>query len=147
MILLTARPGPPDWKHTEFQGISVPGATIGCDYSGTIVALGKNITNKSLKEGDEVASMVHGGKFQDKGAFAEYTRVESDLLWKVPEKGSVGLREAPIYGIAFTTAAQILYNRQGVSYPPAKKISDDEWVSSFRKVDLRGHDSDVVLVV
>jgi hypothetical protein len=29
--------------------------------------------------GDRIAGVVHGGPFPDKGAFAEYLKVESDL--------------------------------------------------------------------
>jgi hypothetical protein len=96
-----------DWKHTVVPGIAVPNATIGCDFSGVVVKLGSGIKNSSIKVGDKVAGMVHGGKFEDKGSFAQYLRVQSDLVWAVPETGNVGLREAPVYGVGFVTAAQV----------------------------------------
>lgn len=61
------------------------------------------------------------------GLCPEYARVQSDLLWKVPSSGPVGLREAPTYGVGFTTAAQVLYTRLGLPYPPAK-ADGSEWI-------------------
>jgi len=116
---------PTDWKHSAY--LSPPNVIIGCDYSGVVVALGDDLANSSWKVGDHVAGMVHGGKFTDKGSFAEYLRVQSDLLWKVPSSGSVGLREAPTYGVGFTTAAQVLYTRLGLPYPP-QKADNSEWI-------------------
>ncbi|KAJ9105049.1 hypothetical protein QFC19_003681 [Naganishia cerealis] len=116
---------PTDWKHSAF--LSPPNVIIGCDYSGVIVKLGDDLKNNTWAVGDRVAGMVHGGKFTDKGSFAEYARVESDLLWKVPSSGDVGLREAPIYGIGFSTAAQILYTRLGLPYPP-QKADNSDWI-------------------
>jgi NADPH:quinone reductase-like Zn-dependent oxidoreductase len=43
---------------------------IGCDYSGVVVKLGEDLLNPDWKVGDQIAGMVHGGKFTDKGAFA-----------------------------------------------------------------------------
>jgi NADPH:quinone reductase-like Zn-dependent oxidoreductase len=57
----------------------------------------------------------------------EYARVQSDLLWKVPSSGPVGLREAPVYGVGFVTAAQVLYTRLGLPYPPQKADRSD-WI-------------------
>ncbi|KAJ9094733.1 hypothetical protein QFC21_005891 [Naganishia friedmannii] len=116
---------PTDWKHSAF--LSPPNVIIGCDYSGTIVKLGEELKNKDWKVGDHVAGVVHGGKFEDKGSFAEYARVQSDLLWKVPSSGPVGLREAPVYGVGFVTAAQVLYTRLHLPYPPQKADRSD-WI-------------------
>ncbi|KAI5451117.1 Zinc-binding oxidoreductase alcohol dehydrogenase [Naganishia albida] len=116
---------PTDWKHSAY--LSPPNVIIGCDYSGVIAQLGDDLKNTEWKVGDHVAGMVHGGKFTDKGSFAEYARVQSDLLWKVPSSGPVGLREAPTYGVGFTTAAQVLYTRLGLPYPPAK-ADGSEWI-------------------
>lgn len=57
----------------------------------------------------------------------EYLRVQSDLAWKVPTEGPVTLHEAPTYGVGFTTAAQVLYTRLGLPYPP-EKADGQEWV-------------------
>jgi NADPH:quinone reductase-like Zn-dependent oxidoreductase len=41
---------------------------IGCDYSGVVVE--KTLSTRTGKVGDQIAGMVHGGKFTDKGPFA-----------------------------------------------------------------------------
>lgn len=55
--------------------LSVPGAIIGCDLAGSIVRLGPNLTDKSLKVGDRVAAFVHGGKFSDKVSWDRATLI------------------------------------------------------------------------
>jgi len=138
-----------DWKHASIPGLSVPGSIIGCDFSGTVAHISSLSTNpNNLQVGDKVAGMVHGGKFSNKGSYAEYLKVPGDLVWKIPS--SVSLRDAPVYGVGFVTAAgvsqlyhcqvsmstltftrapvQVIYNRQGHEFPPAK-ISGDHWVS------------------
>ncbi|KAF8760116.1 NADPH quinone reductase [Rhizoctonia solani] len=67
---------PTDWKHTDF--VSPVGNIIGCDFSGTVVKLGSDSINR-VKVGDTVAGFVHGGNYKDRGAFAQYTRADSDL--------------------------------------------------------------------
>jgi len=116
---------PTDWKHASIPGLSVPGSIIGCDFSGTVAHISSLSSNpNNLKVGDSVAGMVHGGKFSNKGSYAEYLKVPGDLVWKVPS--GVSMRDAPVYGVGFVTAAGVIYNRQGHEYPPAK-ISGDNW--------------------
>lgn len=86
--------------------ISKPGVTLGFDYTGHIIQTPTSPSQpSSLTIGDRVAGFVLGGFTPDKGAFAEYTRVRPDLLWKVPETydGVKGVG----YGAAFATAAQV----------------------------------------
>lgn len=82
-----------------------PKAIIGCDYSGTVVKLGNNVSNKNIKVGDRVAGCVHGGLFTDKGSYAEYLKVQSDLTFKVPER--LSFEEAATFGVPWITAAQV----------------------------------------
>ncbi|CAD6588290.1 MAG: hypothetical protein CYPHOPRED_004329, partial [Cyphobasidiales sp. Tagirdzhanova-0007] len=105
---------PTDWKHIAQN--SPPGSIIGCDCSGTLVSLGSALKNPSLKLGDRVAGCVHGGLFKDKGAFAEYAKVESDLMWKVPD--AIKMENAAMFATAWMTAAQALVLSQGHSFPP-----------------------------
>jgi NADPH:quinone reductase-like Zn-dependent oxidoreductase len=68
-----------DWKHVEFWG--KPEATDGCDFSGKVVALGKNLKDDSWQIGDLAAGIVHGGQFPDRGAFAGTSLSSSMQLW------------------------------------------------------------------
>lgn len=49
---------PTDFKAVE--GRTSPGAISGCDYSGIVEQIGKNVTTP-FKVGDKVAGMVSGG--------------------------------------------------------------------------------------
>ena len=80
-------------------------ALLGNDLSGTVVSLGSNIVNKSIQVGDKVACVIHGGQFKDQGAYAEYAKAQSDLIWKVPE--GLGMPEASTFGVGYCTAAQV----------------------------------------
>ncbi|KAF8579984.1 GroES-like protein [Ramaria rubella] len=116
---------PTDWKHVEFR--SPPGTIIGCDFSGIVVKLG-GAPAVHLKPGDHVAGFVQGGHWNDRGAFAEYLKTDSDLVWVVPE-GTVSHEEAATMGCGLWTAAQALYHptRLGLTEPPAKSTSNT-WV-------------------
>ncbi|KAI0665297.1 GroES-like protein [Cubamyces menziesii] len=115
---------PTDWKHVDTIG--VPGTILGCDFSGHVVQVGKNVT--TLKVGDHVAGFVHGGAFTDEGAFAEYVKTPADLVWVVPE-GTINHDQAATLGCAFWTAAQALFHKTRLNLiePPAK-ASGDEWI-------------------
>ena len=58
-----------------------------------------------LQVGDKVACAVHGGKFPDKGAFAQYARAESDLCFKVPD--GMGMDAASNFGVPWGTALHV----------------------------------------
>ena len=49
---------PTDWKAIENR--PTPGAISGCDYSGIVQEVGKNVKTP-FKPGDRVAGFVHGG--------------------------------------------------------------------------------------
>ncbi|KAI0070946.1 GroES-like protein [Panus rudis PR-1116 ss-1] len=80
---------PTDYKHIE--GLTNVGTITGCDFSGTVAKVGKNVT--TLKVGDHVAGFTQGGHWKDIGAFAEYTTSPAELVWKVPE-GTLSHEEA-----------------------------------------------------
>ncbi|ODN73524.1 hypothetical protein L202_08025 [Cryptococcus amylolentus CBS 6039] len=124
--VLYAAQNPTDWKHALF--LSAPGTTSGCDFSGIIVALGPDLASPhTLAPGTRVASTLRGGYYRDQGAFAEYTLVESDLLWVVPNE--VKLEDAVTFGIGWTTAAQVLVQRQGKAFPSTgdTKVTNNPW--------------------
>jgi len=117
-----AAQNPTDWKHSAF--LSPPNAILGCDLSGTVVAIGSSPKNTSIKVGDKVAGCVHGGLFEDKGSYAEYARAESDLIFKVPEGQK--MEEMAVFGVPWVTACQAMISSQGKSWPPAK-VSGNPW--------------------
>ena len=88
--------------------ISPAGAILGCDFSGVVVAVG-TASKPILKVGDKVAGGVHGGKFETTGSYAEYVKVESSMVFKVPE--SLDLAEASTFGVGYYTAALVLFTR------------------------------------
>jgi NADPH:quinone reductase-like Zn-dependent oxidoreductase len=94
---------PADQKGIDM--ISPPGAIIGSDLSGTIVALGSDVNNPELAIGTRVATLVTGAKYPDQGSFAEYCKAESELVWIVPD--GLRLEEAAAYPMALITNGQV----------------------------------------
>ncbi|KAL6885427.1 TOXD protein [Trichoderma evansii] len=90
---------PTDYKHIDV--LSPRNSIIGCDYAGEVVEVGKKALG-DWKVGDRVAGMVHGGLYRDRGAFAEYLKVDGDLAWKIPAEMSN--EEATTYGVSAVTA-------------------------------------------
>jgi NADPH:quinone reductase-like Zn-dependent oxidoreductase len=67
-----------------------------------------------LKEGTKVVAFVHGGKFDDRGSFAEYAKVRGDFAIVLPEDAEEkgygkqgGLEGGSSLGIPFCTAAMV----------------------------------------
>lgn len=115
---------PTDWKHVDFT--TNVGTIPGCDFSGTVVQIGKSVTNFAV--GDHVAGFTQGGMYKDRGAFAEYVKTPADLVWKVPE-GTLTHEEAATFGCAYWTAVQALFNptRLGLTEPP-NRAATSEWI-------------------
>ncbi|KZT00987.1 GroES-like protein [Laetiporus sulphureus 93-53] len=115
---------PTDWKFVDF--VQKAGTILGCDFSGYVVATGKNVA--SPKVGDHVAGFVQGGTYTDYGAYAEYVRTPAELTWVVPE-GTLSHEQAAALGCGFWTAVQALYHpkRLGLVEPPAR-VDKEQWV-------------------
>jgi NADPH:quinone reductase-like Zn-dependent oxidoreductase len=69
-----------------------------------------------LKEGTKVVAFVHGGKFDDRGSFAEYAKVRGDFAIVLPEDAEEkgygkqgGLEGGSSLGIPFCTAAMVYH--------------------------------------
>jgi NADPH:quinone reductase-like Zn-dependent oxidoreductase len=67
-----------------------------------------------LKEGTKVAAFVHGGKFDDRGSFAEYAKVRGDFAMVLPEDAEEkgwgkqgGMEAGSSLGVPFSTAAMV----------------------------------------
>ncbi|KAI0371635.1 GroES-like protein [Pilatotrama ljubarskyi] len=114
---------PTDYKMV-YTGPGKPGTVDGCDFSGYVVKVGKNVTTP--KVGDHVAGFVMGATFPDSGAFAEYVKTPAELSWVVPE-GTLTHEQASTLGCAFWTAVQGLYYRLGLVEPP-EKTTKEEWI-------------------
>jgi NADPH:quinone reductase-like Zn-dependent oxidoreductase len=71
---------------------------------------------KHLAVGDRVAGFVHGGRFPDRGSFADYIVTEGTQVWKVPQ-GTTDEEAAALGGIGPHTAVQALYMRHGLEQP------------------------------
>lgn len=111
---------PTDWKH--IKGIPTAGATIGCDFAGTVVSIGDEVT-KSFKPGDRVAGFTHGVNAvqPEDGAFGEYCVSKGDVTIRVPY--SMSFTEAATLGVGLVTIGQGLYQTLQLPTPtnPAKE--------------------------
>lgn len=105
---------PTDWKHIDY--LATPNARVGCDYAGTIIAIGDAVT-KQFKAGDSVAGFAHGGNAvnTDDGAFGNVITAKGDIQMKIP-KGMSNI-EASTLGVGITTVGQGLYQSLGLPLP------------------------------
>lgn len=95
--------------HKMGTAFPTPGAVVGMDFAGTIVAV-HPMTTTELRIGDRVAGMVHGSNptTPDNGAFAEYIRATPELLLRVPP--SLSFQEAATFGTALSTNLLALWD-------------------------------------
>lgn len=100
---------PTDWKHAAW-GLTAEGGRLGCDFAGSIVDLGAEVSD-SWNIGDRVCGVIHGGNIRrpEDGAFAEYTLADSDLLIKIPP--AMPFEEAATFGLGAVTVGQGLYQQ------------------------------------
>lgn len=105
---------PTDWKHIDF--LAKPGPLIGCDYAGTVEAVGAGVT-KPFQKGDRVAGFAHGGDAvqHENGAFAEYIVAKADMQMRIPD--GVSFEEAATLGVGITTVGQGLYQSLKLPLP------------------------------
>lgn len=105
---------PTDWKHIDY--ISPVGSLAGCDYSGIVEAVGKDV-KKSFKKGDRICGFAHGSNSTqpEDGAFAEYIVVKGDTQMLIPD--NVSFQEAATLGVGVTTVAQSLYQTLKLALP------------------------------
>lgn len=105
---------PTDWKHVTY--LSPPGVLVGCDFAGTVEAVGKDV-KKNFNKGDRVCGFVHGANAvqPEDGAFAEYIVAKGDLQWKIPE--NMSFQEAATLGVGIHTVVQGLYQSLKLALP------------------------------
>lgn len=100
---------PHDAKTLEYS--PVPGAIVGSDFAGTVVALGSDAQKSGrFAIGDRVAGTVLGMNKSkpNVGAFAEYVNAMSDFLLKIPD--SLSFEEAATLPLGAATALFALFN-------------------------------------
>lgn len=113
---------PTDWKHLKF-GFAEPGSLVGCDYAGTVEAVGKDV-KKKWSVGDKVWGMVHGCNSvnHEDGAFAEYILAKGDVQYKLPENWT--FEQAATAGVGVNTVIQGMYQDMGLKWPKADGKGD-----------------------
>ncbi|KAL8383418.1 hypothetical protein RB595_006936 [Gaeumannomyces hyphopodioides] len=107
---------PTDHKMPTYH--PVPGAVMGCDFTGTVVAAGSAVATNGGNDGDDssgslpgpgtrVCGPVHGSNpgALGVGAFAEYTVQDARLLVRVPASWSGDLEPAALGGVGWATVA------------------------------------------
>lgn len=109
---------PTDFKHADI--VSPPNSILGCDYAGEVVEIGAQAPG-NWAMGDRVAGAIHGGLYSDRGAFAEYLKIDGDLAFKVPE--GMTDEDAATLGVSAGTAMLALNKRLGIPWPSILKGS------------------------
>jgi NADPH:quinone reductase-like Zn-dependent oxidoreductase len=106
-----------------------PGLWDGCDFAGTIVALGSEAASQGrFRLGDLAFGAVQGSNLSDptSGAYCEYIRTEPDLTFKLPK--GIALSDAPsLSGTAIATVGVALFwslQLPGTFESPAVKSED-----------------------
>ncbi|CEJ61260.1 hypothetical protein PMG11_09797 [Penicillium brasilianum] len=88
-----------------------PGLWDGCDFSGTVVALGKKVAEKGrFRIGDKVFGAVQGSNQSDptSGSYCEYLQIDEDFTFHIPK--GVDFKDAPaISGTGIATLGVALF--------------------------------------
>lgn len=103
---------PIDVKFIDF--IAPSGKIAGCDFAGVVEDVGEDAPG-SWKVNDRVAGFVQGGIDEGRGSFAEYIKVEGDLVWKIPDE--ISDENASTFGVPAATAMQALYLHLDAPWP------------------------------
>ncbi|KAK5078520.1 hypothetical protein LTR64_003067 [Lithohypha guttulata] len=114
---------PTDWKHISGKR-AAPDGISGCDFSGTIVEVGPEVT-KSFKPGDRVAGTTHGANLSrpEDGCFAEYAIAKGDLLVKLPD--SLSFEAAATFPLGVSTVGQGLFQKALKLNLPTDPVKDN----------------------
>ncbi|KAL8683657.1 MAG: hypothetical protein Q9186_000430 [Xanthomendoza sp. 1 TL-2023] len=114
---------PVDAKSTDLS--PTIGGTSGCDFAGSIVAMGPALT-RSLAVGDRVCGAVFGNNPEalDNGAFAEHVVVPGSLVFKIPP--SMSYQTASTLGVGMSTVGLALYHKLGLPLPSPQPLPSGE---------------------
>ena len=101
------------------------GSTLGLDFAGEIVALGKAVSPSSLDIGTRVCGVVYGNNPErlDNGAFADYVAVPSKLVIRIPD--TMSYQQAATFGCGMATSG-VLLNALGLNLPRSSQSPAQE---------------------
>lgn len=115
--------------YTTLDAPGAPGTLVGCDYAGTVIAVGSAVT-KPFKPGDRVCGVAHGANDLKPwmGSFARFIAVKGDMQIKVP--AGITWEAACTVGVASGTSALALWKELGLSMPQldTSRPNTDQWV-------------------
>lgn len=105
---------------TKLEGpYSTPGAIAGCDFAGTVVAIGSQVTH-DVRIGDRVCGAIMGMNPLEPavGAFASYVGAPGDLVLTLPP--SMSFATAAALPTVCATAGLALFRSLGLQATPRK---------------------------
>ena len=110
---------PTDYKMAEYH--PVPGAIMGCDFTGTVVAAGPKV--EDAPPGTRMCGPMHGSNpgNPNSGAFAEYLVQDVRLLVRVPDSWS-DLEGAALGGVGWATVALAMEDSLQLTGTPSKPV-------------------------
>ena len=120
-----------------FRSFPSPGATDGCDFSGTVVGVGIDAAQSNkFRLGDRVFGAVHGSNPIDhqSGSFAEYVVIDAGFLFHTPSNIS-NETAAGIGGTGLGTLGLALFKSLALRGRPDKPVDNGDFVLCLR----RGH--------
>ena len=103
---------PSDYKMCA--AFPTPGAVVGNDFAGTVVAVGNGVT--ALAPGDVVCGGIHSSDpdAPENGAFAEYVRVPADFMLRAT---NLDMDQAATLGTALATCTLALWGTDALNLP------------------------------
>lgn len=108
---------PTDYKMPQYH--PVPGAVMGCDWMGTVVAAGPKVDSTPL--GTRLCGPIYGSNpgNPDSGAFSEYLVADVRLCLRVPDAWS-DLEGAALGGIGWATVGLAMEHSLQLTGLPSK---------------------------
>jgi NADPH:quinone reductase-like Zn-dependent oxidoreductase len=117
---------PCDWKMSE--RFPAPGAVDGCDFSGTVVALGSDVSKTGrFQVGQKVCGGVHGSNPIDPttGSFANYLSADAEFTFRAPDYMDLK-KAAAVGGTGIGTMGLALSKSLQLPGSPTRPVGGDE---------------------